>query len=93
MIGYRDGIQTLAGTFTDAYFGAVGVPTLGPEVISKTTTYMQQNVNPWLESYLVAGIAMAVVGLILVVRGDPKPKSAKQPESLQGQTPAAKQQQ
>ncbi len=91
LIGYNQGIQALSNSFSDAYFATVGEPSMGPPIISDTARNVQQNINPWLEAYIVVGIVLAIGGLILVVRGDRKRKSAQEPGPLQEQPIPAKQ--
>ena len=79
-MGYILGIQSIPGAIgsLDNYF--LGND-LTPVVAPKVSNYLQQNVTnvaPTLDSYLAAGVLLAIGGFILVARGDPKPKSAQE---------------
>jgi len=59
---------------------------LGAIAAAATTSYTQQNVNPWLGWYWEGGIPMVLAGFILIAMRDRKPKNAREREAGSPQT-------
>jgi hypothetical protein len=92
-IGYVQGIQvTVPRINSEIYYLAGSLANLAPSITTRFTSYIEQNVTPTLGSYLVVGILLAVGGLILIARGDRKPKSIDKGEPILTASPLAKQQ-
>ena len=91
-IGYYQGIQSVVGTINNEVYHVLGTtPHFAQAVAPAMTTYIQQNVTPTLNYYVVVGIVLAAGGILLVVRGDGKPKGEKEEVSLPPQTVPVKQ--
>jgi len=77
-IGYSQGVKSVIGPTTIPHLindETTYVPGLAPQIIAAIQTYIQQNVSPNLNTYLVVGIVVAIGGVALVAIGDRKPKS------------------
>ncbi len=81
MIGYVQGIQSIVPNIDGMinYYSG-GVSNLGAVAAAATTSYTQQNVNPWLSWYWVGGIPMVLAGFILITVRDRKPKNTRERE-------------
>jgi hypothetical protein len=91
-IGYYQGIQSVVGTINNEVFHVLGTtPNFAQAVAPAMTKYIQQNVTPTVNDYLLVGIVLAAGGIILVARGDRKPKSDKQEVPLPPQPVPVKQ--
>ncbi len=85
-IGYVQGVESVPAALNKLIESAAGsVPNMSGPVTAKFASYMQQNVNPSMNSYLAIGIIMAVGGFILVAMGDRRAKIAKDQAPLQAQ--------
>jgi hypothetical protein len=85
-IGYVQGIQSIVGSVSTLLTeGSGSIPNLAQSIIPSVTTYIQQDVNPSLDTYLAIGIPMAVVGFLLVTLGDRKPKKTVEQMPIQSQ--------
>ena len=71
---------------------AGSVPNLSEAVTAKFASYVQQNINSSLNSYLAVGVVMAIGGFLLVAMGDrKKPRVAKDQALLESQVPVKQQ--
>jgi hypothetical protein len=79
LIGYVQGIQSILPNIDGIinFYGG-SVSNLAAIAAAATTSYTQQNVNPWLSWYWVGGIPMVVAGFILIAMRDRKPKNARE---------------
>jgi len=90
LIGYSQGIQSIIGTIDHEITRVLGTtPGFAPALSPLVASYIQQNVTPYLNPYLGAGVATAAAGVILVARGDRRPKMAKEKSVVQPQSVAA----
>ena len=77
-LGYAQGIQSIVGGIGKIIVRAAGgIPDLGSAVSAKAATYIQQSVNPNLNTYLAVGVVLVVSGFALIVMGDRWPKSTQ----------------
>ncbi len=77
-IGYYEGVHSAADSVVGVVSNVTGsIPNFGPPVIAQVTTYLQQTVTSTLDTYLAIGLVMAIGGIFLIARGDPKPKTAQ----------------
>jgi hypothetical protein len=82
LIGYVQGIESIVPRIGDMInFYSGGVSNLGAVAAAATTSYTQQNVDPWISWYWEAGIPMVLVGFILVAMRDRKAKNAREREA------------
>jgi hypothetical protein len=79
MIGYVQGLQSIVDAVNNIiYETGKNMPNVGVAISNLVAAYVQGQVNPALGSYWEFGILLAFGGLILVARGDRKPKSAQE---------------
>ena len=67
-------------------------PSYGLAVAAQVASYLQQSVTPIWPEYLGIGIVLAIVGAILVARGDRKLTTVVEQAPFQSQPIPAKQQ-
>lgn len=86
LVGYSRGLGAAAGSTNDLAYRLTGdKPDFAQAVGAQVSSYIQQTIDPTLNTYLVVGIALAIIGAILVARGDGKMKSLE--VALQSRAP------
>jgi hypothetical protein len=80
MAGYYQALHATAATVDSvAKFYSGSIPPFYSAISAQVATYIQQNVTPTWPYYWMIGVAIAIVGAIIVVIGDRKsPKTEEQ---------------
>ena len=77
-IGYGQGVQTAVGNVAGFVAEASGsIPGLSGNMTAQISSYVQQT-TPSLGTYWEAGVPLVAAGVLLVIRGDGKPKKVQE---------------